>query len=80
MGELLVCPHCGKQTAVLSCAKELEECKYFEDEDKCPSFEWFEPPCKMVRVVCDFQKGGCGATGGYATSIEEAVKKWNMRV
>lgn len=75
------CPYCAKRVAVLSCAKELEECKYFdkEGEDICPNFEWFAPPCKKIRVVCDFTKGGCGATSGYAGTIEEAIRKWNMR-
>ena len=30
-------------------------------------------------VVCDWGKGGCGASGGYRGTEEEAVKAWNRR-
>lgn len=72
------CPFCFSDVACLSNAKELEDCKHFEDEDKCPAMKW-EENCKSVCVVCDVSKGGCGASSGYATSIEKAIKKWNMR-
>lgn len=32
------------------------------------------------RVLCDSRHNGCGATGGIANSIEEALEKWNARV
>ena len=72
------CPFCGADVACLSNAKELEDCKHFEDEDKCPAMKW-EEECKSVCVVCDVSKGGCGASSGYATSIEKAIAKWNIR-
>lgn len=72
------CPFCFSDVACLSNAKELEDCKHFEDEDKCPAMKW-EEECKSVCVVCDVSKGGCGASSGYATSKEKAIRKWNMR-
>lgn len=31
-------------------------------------------------VNCNFNLGGCGATGGYRETEEEAIKAWNNRV
>ena len=31
------------------------------------------------RVLCDSRQGGCGAAGGIANSIDDAVEKWNAR-
>lgn len=75
---ILPCPHCGKNVTVMSNAKELEACRHFENE-KCPYFEWEEQYCSCVCVVCDVSQGGCGATGGFATSEEKAIEKWNER-
>lgn len=76
--ELLCCPFCGKTESLeFTDAKELEECAKFESED-CPCYEE-EPRCYCKAVVCSIQKGGCGATSGYAGSIEKAIKKWNVR-
>lgn len=30
-------------------------------------------------VVCDFTKGGCGGSGGYRNTIEQAIEAWNRR-
>lgn len=35
--------------------------------------------CTGLGVICDATKGGCGATGGYAPTKEEAVTKWEKR-
>ena len=30
-------------------------------------------------VICDFEEGGCGASGGVRNSEDEAVDAWNQR-
>ena len=70
MDELKPCPHCGKiDTVGIATCVELEECENFE----CCESDGY------VCVVCDVNKGGCGAAGGYAPSEEEAAEKWNRR-
>ena len=32
-----------------------------------------------VTVCCNFNNGGCGATGGYRRTKEEAIEAWNRR-
>lgn len=68
--ELKQCPFCGKLVAEISNCKELEECKNFEE---CDSGEYY---C----VVCDFNNGGCGASGGFRETEEQAIYVWNNRV
>lgn len=69
MGEFKECPMCGKRVAEFTSCAELEECENFESCDSEP----------FICVVCSATNGGCGATGGYAPSAEEAAKKWNRR-
>lgn len=70
MNELKPCPHCEKKdTLELTNCVELEECANFESCDTDP----------FVCVVCNSNKGGCGATGGYSDSEEGAIEKWNRR-
>ena len=38
-----------------------------------------EEDANNFAVCCDVYKGGCGATAGYASTIEKAVENWNMR-
>lgn len=70
MGEFLmakrirVCPFCG-HWAVLGNNES--------DEDYNAYFPYFQ-------VVCDFNKGGCGASGGFRKTIDEAIDAWNERV
>ena len=33
----------------------------------------------MKSFVCDFNNGGCGASGGYRETKEEAIEAWNRR-
>jgi len=77
------CPFCGKTgTAEITTAQDLEECKNFEDSGKCPAYEFFEADedrCPYKTIVCNFSKGGCGATCGYHESVEKAIKAWNSR-
>ncbi len=43
------------------------------------NLELEKPYCSCVCVVCDVSQGGCGATGGFTTSEEKAIEKWNER-
>lgn len=67
--EIKPCPFCGKSAASISTAKEMEECENFE---RCID-------CDYVTVVCDFNKGGCGASSGYRCTEEDAILAWNER-
>ena len=31
------------------------------------------------KIMCDYAKGGCGASGGMGKTKEEAIRMWNMR-
>lgn len=33
----------------------------------------------QYRVVCDFSRGGCGASGGWRTLKHEGIATWNSR-
>lgn len=67
--KLKSCPYCKKEVANITNCIELEDCANFEE---CGNSGW-------VCVVCNANKGGCGATGGYADSEEKAILKWNTR-
>ena len=70
---LIPCPFCGREdTPTLTTAKELEMCR---NEDCTLDYR----NCYAVAVVCDYNKGGCGACGGYGSTEQEAVDKWNER-
>ena len=80
------CPFCGKEgTATVTTAQNCEECGNFEDSDKCPAYEPYVEPvfdnrgCLYRTVICNFNKGGCGATCGWYPSIEKAIEAWNRR-
>lgn len=76
--KLRECPFCGKKdTLEWTDAKELEDCRKFESED-CPCYEE-EPKCYCRAIVCSVSKGGCGASSGYATTVERVLGKWNRR-
>lgn len=63
--ELLdVCPFCGKKVAKLYMDSDLD----------------FGDSARQVLACCNFRNGGCGATGGYANTVEQAVLNWNQRV
>ena len=69
--ELKPCPYCGKSVArIVNCYEN--NCR--EDTSDCAG-EY----CHTVAVCCDFYKGGCGATGGYRKTEEEAIGAWNRR-
>ena len=64
------CPFCGKTEIIVLDANEISEL----DRD---SELWADGP--TFAAVCDFNKGGCGATGGYRETVTEASETWNRR-
>ena len=70
MSELKNCPFCGGDKLSIENCITLEDCANFE---RCEEDSY-------VTVVCDYSKGGCGASGGYYDSAEKAIAAWNRRV
>ena len=76
--EVLECPFCGKvDTIDFADLKTEEICGNCED-DKCPCYT-DDTTCIGEFVVCNFAKGGCGASGGWGWDKETAVANWNRR-
>lgn len=67
MDKLMPCPFCGKEVAKVVDQYELND--YHDD-----SYQ------KMYTVVCDYDKGGCGATCGFVARDYQAVSQWNTRM
>jgi hypothetical protein len=73
---LKCCPFCGKwQTLKLTTAQELAVEGEDEPEPWIHSDSW--------AVICDASRpkgpGGCGASGGFFPSDDQAVAAWNRR-
>ena len=62
--ELKPCPFCGNTNLFVGTSAQLHG---DDDEDD-------------YAVCCDFEQGGCGATGGYQLSKIKAIELWNKRV
>lgn len=74
------CPFCGKDTAEITNAHDLEECGNWE-EDVCPCVAMASADyCGAYIVVCAMTKGGCGASACYCSSPEQAAAAWNRRM
>ena len=72
MPELKPCPFCGGKQLFVGTIAEIE----MMDEDN-PNYLHSK---EVYSVVCDYLKGGCGAsTGGGARSEDEAIEAWNRR-
>lgn len=71
--KLKSCPHCEKETTdIVDCSETT--CAFAIDcfcTETCLN--------KMYAVVCNRTKGGCGATGGYYRTKEEAIEAWERR-
>ena len=81
MGEIKLnpCPFCGNRNLEFIDMHGLEECGNF-DTDICPCNEYdSEAHCAYISVVCNVQKGGCGASSGYYLTKEEAAEAWSRR-
>ena len=75
---LLPCPFCGNDTAI----------RILDENDLCGcDCVTSKPHYAVVCCVNELSlvpmagwKPGCGASGGFAPTGEEAAKKWNRRV
>lgn len=66
--ELKPCPFCGGQNIGADSCNGLEECANFEECDS-----------QYHAIVCNCNKGGCGASSGYYPTLEKAIEAWNRR-
>lgn len=64
------CPFCGGDVGMIVDQYELNDYHRAEDESEV---------IKMFTVVCDYDKGGCGATCGFHSSEYYAALAWNTR-
>ncbi len=72
--ELLPCPFCGKtHTLIVGAASEMW------DEDQNGPFPHTETYAVFCDASTDGKKGGCGGSGGYFLTKEEAAEAWNRR-
>ena len=70
--ELKPCPFCGgKDTVNLS---DCSECVSCVDEPYCDGCNWAKH-----LIVCDVNRGGCGAASGLYDTTEKAIEAWNRR-
>lgn len=77
--ELKPCPFCGASMLEITNAHDLEECANFADES-CPCENYEDVGCSYFTVVCNVNKGGCGASSGYYETEEKAIAAWNRRI
>lgn len=72
MDRLSPCPFCGRKGKYISIA---ECCDDICNIDYCKGCDRM----KYYTVVCNAQKGGCGASCGWKPTEEEAIEAWNTR-
>ena len=81
--EFKPCPFCGNQEAVeYSCGHDMYDCPlHYEYEFIELGYDGecgFDCEERNTFVICNAQRGGCGASSGYCKG--NAADKWNMRV
>lgn len=70
--ELKPCPFCGRKVATCDTVAAVSLTDVGETD-----YEW---ESRHYVVVCDYKKGGCGAsTGKWYTAPEKAIEAWNRR-
>lgn len=72
--KLKPCPFCGNNKVHIATSSEMNNCSERGGYNESTMEE-----IPTVTVVCNVNKGGCGATGGYSRIRKEAIKKWNAR-
>lgn len=70
-GIAIPCPLCGEKDSV-----EILDC-YTADGLECES-ESFRKD--SFKCICNYLKGGCGASTGVSETKQEALEKWNTRL
>lgn len=77
MEQLKACPFCGNTVApTVMGASELSGCDCYTDSTYCVVV------CSMNEtspVPLDYWHNGCGASGGYRPTADEAIAAWNRR-
>ena len=69
--EFKPCPFCSNtDSLVIDSCVDLQNCENYR---KCDEEDLY------MAVVCNVNLGGCGASGGFAKTREEAIAKWNRR-
>lgn len=72
MDELKSCPFCGKTVANCCTVAECDMTDFDSADYIYNSMHY--------TVVCNYNKGGCGAScGGYHSNEESAIEAWNRR-
>jgi len=75
--KLLPCPYCGNEIAP-NCISEND---YFETHiTNTPNYSVVCCVNENFPVPLDYYKAGCGASGGFRKTKEEAIAAWNRRV
>ena len=64
MEELKRCPFCGATAPTVHISRERDE----------PKMIW------QYQVVCNYNLGGCGASGCFDEEPNVAIESWNRRV
>jgi hypothetical protein len=71
------CPHCGSASAPMFWSNRERM-----DDYECDCTEADAGNDKACAVVCDAStggRGGCGASGGFRPTEQEAADAWNRR-
>lgn len=71
MEKLLSCPFCGNTIILVETAAEIEG---IDENDG-----YYQVGSKSYAAICCMDKKGCGATGGYRQTRDDAAVAWNRR-